>query len=393
MTEQVVCTIVTKNYLPLARTLASTLAEHNPNSTLFVLLADRVDGYFDPSVEPFNLIRIEDLPDQELIDKMCFYYNAFELCNALRPFLHEYIMRHLPVESWLYLDSDIMICSSLAKIFQTLKSTSILLTPHRTTPINIKDVVPHELHLLRGGLYNSGFLGLRRTDETKAFISWFKERLILFSFNDTCNPKFFWRGLFVDQLWLNLVPFYFKDVSWYLDPGANLGHWNLFERKLEKNDYGEITVNGQPLLFIHFSGWDISNTYNISKHAPMYEGKIFPIWIELANKYREKLLFNGYEKLINLPYAFNHFQNLEPITSDMRHMYYEALNNGVAFEGSPFAHFSYFKSSLYSGESKGVESKGVKIGFLRRGKRIARTVVNFFKFPLLSILKKWSFYN
>ena len=56
MSELAACTIITKNYLPYARTLANSLAKYNSNITLYVLLADRVDDYFDPSLESFKLI-------------------------------------------------------------------------------------------------------------------------------------------------------------------------------------------------------------------------------------------------------------------------------------------------------------------------------------------------
>lgn len=130
MNEHVVCTIITKSYIAYARTLASTLCEHNPNSKLFVLLADRVDGYFEPSGEPFQLIRLEDLPEQKVVEKMCFYYTPFELCCAPRGMLHEYIFEQTSAQSWLFLDSDIMIFNSLDIVFDKLEQTSILLNPH-----------------------------------------------------------------------------------------------------------------------------------------------------------------------------------------------------------------------------------------------------------------------
>ena len=208
MSEHIVCTIITKSYIPYARTLASTLGEHNPNSKLFVLLADRVDGYFEPSGEPFHLIHLEYLPEQQVVEKMCFYYTPFELCCALRGMLHEYMFEQTSAQSWLFLDSDIMVFNSLDSVFEQLEQTSILLNPHCTTPVNRKYVEPHERDLLRSGLYNAGFLGLRRTNEARAFISWFKERLASYCFHDYdhYNGGIAGRGFFVDQLWLNLVP-------------------------------------------------------------------------------------------------------------------------------------------------------------------------------------------
>ena len=51
LSELNACTIVSKNYLPFARVLARSYVEHHPGVRFFVLLVDRVDGYFDPAEE------------------------------------------------------------------------------------------------------------------------------------------------------------------------------------------------------------------------------------------------------------------------------------------------------------------------------------------------------
>jgi hypothetical protein len=348
MSQLAACTIITKSYLPYARTLASSLAEHNPAVNLYVLLADRVDGYFDPSLEPFKFIYLEDLPDPEIIEQMCFYYTPFELCCALRGVLHEYMFERTDARKWLFLDSDIMVHNSLDVIFNQLENSSILLTPHSTTPLNSSSVDPCELNFLRNGLYNAGFLGLQRTDTTKKFISWFKNRLNSFSFNDYSSQEFAPRGLFVDQLWLNLVPLYFKEVGLCLDPGANLGHWNLVDRFLSKDSFGNITANGELILFTHFSGWDINSIDKVSKYSPICNEDVPSLWIEISKTYRRNLFKNGHEDSINYPYAFNYFHNGDFITSQMRRKYYDYLLQQDKFliKNSPFSNeLNYWLSS------------------------------------------------
>jgi hypothetical protein len=188
MNELAVCTIITKSYLPYARTLASSLAKYNPDVILYVLLADKIDGYFDPSLENFKFIYLEDLPCTEEIEQMCFCYTAFELCCALRGVLHEYMFDKTNIQKWIFLDSDIMIFSPLDVIFEQLGTTSILLTPHNSIiPIDDKYIASCEISFLKCGLYNAGFLGLNRTDTSKKFIVWFKNRLKNFAFDDSTN--------------------------------------------------------------------------------------------------------------------------------------------------------------------------------------------------------------
>ncbi len=345
MSKRIVCTTITKSHLAYARTLAETLLEHNPDAVLYVLLVDRLDDAFDPTVEPFKLIRLEELPDQNLIEQMTFYYTPFELCCALRGALHHYIFETLSAESWIFLDSDVMVCHSLEEIFDQLSEVSILLSPHTGTPVSI-DWAAHEINFLSAGICNGGFLGLRRTDEACQFINWWKERLIYYSFSDLSigDP----RGLFVDQLWLNFVPLYFRDFKFLWHSGANIGHWNFHERQFAFNQSGTVTVDQQPLLFLHFSGWDLLNPYRISKYSLLpYEEQIDSPWGKMADFYREKLLKNGYEATSSLPYAFGTFRDGTPIDWTMRRGYYEELMQGKAKDGSPFDRSEHFQTQPY----------------------------------------------
>ncbi len=366
MTKLVACTIITKNYLAYARTLAFSLAEHNPGSTLYVLLADRLDGYFNPNNEPFKLIKLEELGNQKAVDNMCFSYTPFELCCALRGMLHEYMWENTDAQSWLFIDSDILVCSSLEVILRQLDTTSILICPHCTTPVEMKFVIHHEITLLQMGLYNAGFLGLRRTNETRKFISWFKDRLQLYGFNKVT------RGQYVDQLWLNFIPLFFKDVSLLLHPGANLAYWNLYEKTLEEDKHGNITVNGEPLLFFHFSRWNISNPCSVTTVNPMfmsepmlmYEGRDFPALSRLGEIYRDQLIAKGYETSRQYPYAFSYFESGELITPDMRSKYFDSLMQGMNYEGSPFSSYSKLSSVF--------RMKGLKPALRHVGKRVVK---------------------
>ena len=51
-----VCTIAAKNYLPFVRVLMASVRIHHPQFRRVLILADRVDGYFDPSQEDFEVI-------------------------------------------------------------------------------------------------------------------------------------------------------------------------------------------------------------------------------------------------------------------------------------------------------------------------------------------------
>jgi len=356
--------------LAYARTLATTLATSNPQIQLYVLLADRIDGYIDPDKEPFNIISLEELSDQENIDKMSFYYTPSELCFCLRAWLHEYMFQKTNFIKWIYLDSDILVCHSLKTIFQQLDDISILLSPHLINinppqSINVKAIRKLESYLLRnGGIYNGGFLGLRKTGESETFIKWFKDHLKMYGFDNRPMQS-------GDQFWLTFVPLYFKEVSVLRDPGANLAYWNLYERSIEQDTPNKIKVNDKPLLFFHFAGFDMNSPKNLTKYEIPQGLRIIPDSIKkLANDYHNLLIDNGYEDTKNYPYAYAQFQNGKPITPLMRHVYFDMVFNDKGFTGSPFGKYKYFSSRSHIQKFKSNLRNFGKYGVRQIGKLI-----------------------
>ena len=346
------CTIITKSHIAYARALASTLIKLHPQNRLFVLLADKLDSYIDPAKEPFNIIKLEELNDQEEIERMCFYYNKSELCFCLRAWLHEFMFNKTEFMKWIYFDSDILVYHSLKNISDQLDNNSIMLSPHLISinppkQIDVKAIRKLESYLLRnGGIYNGGFLALRKTKESKAFIKWFKHHLKMYGFSNRPMQS-------GDQFWLTCVPLYFKEVSILRAPGANLAYWNLYERSIRRDSLGKIWVNDEPLLFFHFAGFDIKSPTKLTKYEIPKGLKIIPNAIkELAIDYRRILVKNEYEETKNLPYAFGKFTNGKTITPLMHRVYFEILFNGKEFEGSPFEQYEYFRSRLRFKEIK-----------------------------------------
>jgi hypothetical protein len=327
-----ICTIVTKSHLAGARVLAKSIKAVHPEARVYVLLADRIDGAFDPATEPFHLVQLEDLGQASVIEQMAFYYNPFEFCCALRPFLHQYLWQQTDSPRWVFLDSDIHIVGDMSDIFDSLSGASILLNPHNTSPATAEFFMDTELAELQVGVFNGGFVGINRCEQAMAFIKWFRSRLKRFAFHDCL-------GQFVDQLWLMHVPQYFRDVLIYTNPGANLAHWNLYKRTITTDASGKFLIDGKPLMFVHFSGWNIDDPETVSKNTPAYKTRPFPqldAWKQLALGYRDALLESGHEQCRRLPYAFGQLDDGTPITLEMRRKYFEDLVTGKAPSQSPF---------------------------------------------------------
>lgn len=329
------CTIISKNYLSFARTLADSLRKFHPDVPLFVLLVDRVDGYFNPENERFYLVGLNDLNIPNL-SGFCFKYTILELNTAVKPYFLKYLFRLHGITKLLYFDPDILILENLSVLFELLKTHAIVLTPHLTAPIE-DHLLPGELEILRAGTYNLGFIGVSNTTVAESFIEWWENRLY-----DQCEmaPE---RGMHVDQKWIDLVPGLFDDVYILREPGYNVAYWNLHSRKIHFAD-GKARVNGQPCYFFHFSGLDPINISAVSKHQDRFDIDNVGAARRLFESYRDLLLANQYKESRRWPYAFDRLDDGTRI-SDLARSIYLALSHEGKVPQNPFAKGSF--SSLF----------------------------------------------
>ncbi|HXG93051.1 MAG TPA: glycosyltransferase [Blastocatellia bacterium] len=322
-----VCTIISKNYLPYARVLADSFAQYHSDIPFFVLLVDRVDGYFKPDEESFRLVQIEDLDIPDL-NRFCFQYTILELNTAVKPYLIGHLLEKYGLRKIVYFDPDILIFNDLSGLFDLLNRNSIVLTPHLTAPIEQDGLKPTENDILVAGAYNLGFIALADSQTTVRFLQWWQERLY-----DKCVVSF-QKGLFVDQKWIDLIPGFFDDVYILRDPGYNVAYWNLNSRTVEMRG-DKPYINGSPCYFFHFSGFNPENIKSISKHQNRFTIKNVGQARALFEMYRDRLLKHGYKDTKNWPYAFGYFDNGVKILDAMRGIYLD-MGDEVKRFGNPF---------------------------------------------------------
>ncbi|HXN50212.1 MAG TPA: hypothetical protein VN893_26420, partial [Bryobacteraceae bacterium] len=163
-------TIIAKNYLAYARVLMRSAAKFHPDWRRFVILVDRVDGYFDPAAEDFEIVLSSDLPIPRS-RWFHFKYSVMELSTAVKPYAFEYLFGAHGFDRIVYLDPDIELYWPLDKVVSALDTANIALTPHLTGALD-DDRRPSEIDILRAGAYNLGFIGISRTPESSAFLAW-----------------------------------------------------------------------------------------------------------------------------------------------------------------------------------------------------------------------------
>ena len=328
MSESPACfTVVTKNYLPYARVLMERLALVEPETARYVFLADEPDGCFDPAAERFTVVPPRAYLDGDELAPMSFQYTGFELSNALKAFAHRYLNRQTGHGAWMYYDADIYPVASAWEVFAEDGAASIFLSPH-VLYAGGAEAVASEANVLQWGVYNGGWLGLRRSTRTDAFLDWFVTRMKTHCFNA-------YRHTFVDQLWLGLVPVVMEGVHVVRHPGINLGYWNGYERPVTAHADGTLEVRGRPLLFVHFSGWDPAHPAQWTRHFPeiVPEAAVRPI----MEAYADTLVRAGLPACREWPYGWSRYHDGRPIQVHERRRYADRLSDGSWPAGkSPF---------------------------------------------------------
>ena len=252
--------------------------------SFFCFLIDEIHDGFSLEDESFKLLKVTDLQKSiPEFDQLKLKYSAFELCCALKPFCGEFLFSRSNEEQILvYLDSDILFYNDIKLLAEELGSNAILLTPHFISePPDFNKI--SELDVNNTGLYNGGFFALKKNSNTSEFLKWWKERMKQFCFTDFKN------GMFVDQIWLNFVPLYFKNVLISKHKGLNVAYWNFHERTISTSSYNTWKVNNEsPLVFIHYSGFRLYRRDLISIHQTRYHFKEMP---EIKKLFQDYALF------------------------------------------------------------------------------------------------------
>jgi hypothetical protein len=315
----VIFTIVSRNYAALAQTLMQSLAQAEPRARRVVVAAD---GPI-PSLTPFAEV-IEAAEVCEHFADMCVYYEALELNTAVKPYAFRALMARDGVESVTYLDPDIFVFRPLERVRQGLDRADLVLTPHLTRPL-VGDASPNDHAILKSGSYNLGFASMRKAEKTAGLIDWWAARC---RFDCRVDLK---DGLFTDQRWMDLAPGFVDSVDLIREPGLNLAYWNLEGRELSRAADGW-RVDGEPLAFFHFSGFDPARPRTLSKHQDRLSVAAGSPLAALLADYGQALLKNGHEDSRKVPYAHDRFGDGRRVTRTMRRRALRAARAGERFD-------------------------------------------------------------
>jgi hypothetical protein len=318
-------TIAAKSTLASARVVAESFREHHPGVPFFVLLADEVDGYFDPAQEPYELLFLQDLDVPEPA-RFRFGLAQQPLSYAATPYLIEKLL-NLGYDAVLFIKQESLVLDDLASTLSTLAEGGIALTPHLLAPLEGSEAEERELNILLSGVFNVGFVGVVAGGASRRFLSWWQDRVYRHCRHAVAD------GMHYEQRWLDLAPGYFESVRVVRDPGINVAHWNLPERHVSVT--GEaVAVDGHPCRLFRFSGFDPDRPEFATRYSPRLRMSTLGDARIVFDRYRDALLNAGWAETRAWPYAFECFDNGVPIPDVARDIYAEL--DDVARFGDPF---------------------------------------------------------
>ena len=310
-----ICTITTVSYQRQAACLLASYLRHHPGGRCYLLHVDGVQP--EPALDRPEIVRLElaalGVPE---LASMQARYNMFEFCNALKPFFLQHLFETTAHDQLCYFDGDILFFDSLTDaVWEELRTCAILLTPHLVQlPDDDPNLIWRDQAVLQHGVFNAGFIGLRRSVDAGRFLAWWGDR------TRRLGQKKLEEGLNCDQRWLDLLPGFALDLRVSRHPGLNAAYWNLHERQFTQVG-GGFLVNGQPLIFYHFSGY-----------APYLPNAIARNWTRftLGNRPDLRPLFAIYRQALQA--AQQPFSPPQPVTGSQHPSRLSAVSEEVALQ-------------------------------------------------------------
>jgi glycosyltransferase involved in cell wall biosynthesis len=174
-----------------ATSLMQSLGQAHPDIARFVVPADQ-PAAFEPVAETLACERLGIAG----LDNMRLWYSPHEFAAALKPSAFRALCQAGFAELC-FLAPD-RPPPDLRSVFAALARHSLVVTPRLSAPDPLG--VAAELKLLLTGIYDLGFLAVRRDPDSAALLHWWEQRCFLHCRD---HPA---AGMYLDQRWLDLAP-------------------------------------------------------------------------------------------------------------------------------------------------------------------------------------------
>ncbi len=301
----IIYTSICANYTHKARLLAESVKSNMPEAKFIVCLTERSipDGVANKFFD--EVILAKDIWPNNF-DRFIYKHAIVEASTAVKGRFLQYIYEHYADEDiFIYLDPDCYVYSDFVELKQALNRKPIVVCPHLLQPGNIDMELSSTAH----GVYNLGFLAVKRSEEAGKFIDWWAERLHLFCYDDIA------RGIFTDQKWVDLAPCFF-DVEIFKHRGYDFSIWSLLDCGMKKEG-GKYYIKGDELRFIHFSGQGAMAEKCMRDWLPAGEHPFKELYAEYSSRHEE----SDADHISQMPWSYAVYQDGSKIDDEIRSAY------------------------------------------------------------------------
>jgi hypothetical protein len=336
--KSIVCTVVTRNYLHLARVLMRSVASAFPAAERHVLVIDSAAGHFDPAAEPFTVTFAADLTIPRFAE-LAFVNDATSLCCLLKPaFARHLLQRSTADTAVIYADADVFFYRRPDTLLELLERSPVALTPHALAPPAAHAPVT-DADFMRAGAFNAGVFGVRRGAEAETFLTWWLAAM--------CQARRLDTRYGYDQQFLSLASVYFPWIGVLRDPGCNAAYWNISERTVNRRAGEGLTAGDRPLSIFHYSFFELSTPELLANRPPIIVPAPNAVMQEMQRDYAACIVAADAATCRQWPYGYDCFSDGTRLTAGQREYYLTRIWHDGDHSGSPFD--PGFSSAHYRG--------------------------------------------
>ena len=345
-----ICTIIARNYVAHARVLAESFQKVHPGRRLQRPRHRRPGRLHRPRRGAVRAAHDRARSASADPERMAAAYDVMELSTAVKPWLLRHLLERQGVDSVAYLDPDIQVFDAArrgrAAGAEPRSGPDAAL--HGAAPPRRPQAErrghPHR-RLLQPRLHRPR-AGDRRPRAARLVVGAPRERTA------STNPSRGASSTSDGSTWPRVSG---RASTSSATPPSTSPTGTCPTRSLETTAAGGYLVDGEPLRFFHFSGFDPRRPTELSKHQNRIDAAADPVLTRICREYAAELLSHGFEEAIGWPYGWEAMPGGVKLDRATRRVFREAAEAGSIPESvftQPGA--ERFAEYLRGGESDGV---------------------------------------
>ncbi len=231
--KSAIFTVCQASLLPQAQVLLESLVKCAPECDLFLVVPEKSNSCSSGfvKIEKTTFITLEQLAVPN-VERLAFELEGPEFCQMLIPHSIRYLFLQ-SYESVIYFEPESEVHASLIVLMQHFQESAAILCPYFTEPVFRNPSPLNSCEIQSQGIFNPGFLGLRKTTESENFLSF------------CCKQKS------KTQAFFGSILSFLSPCSIIRNHSYGVSVLNLFQRHLRKEE-GKVVTKDGPLVFLSF---------------------------------------------------------------------------------------------------------------------------------------------